>query len=119
MGIIVAFLIALLLYYVELQKNRVYEMQGMLFSMAEAMSEAIEGRTPYNANHTKNVAKRCVEMLDYINQKYKEKKTELHFTEDDKRQLYLAVMLHDVGKMDIPLEFGSLKTMPLTMITIV
>ena len=104
MGIIVAFLIALLLYYVELQKNRVYEMQGMLFSMAEAMSEAIEGRTPYNANHTKNVAKRCVEMLDYINQKYKEKKTELHFTEDDKRQLYLAAMLHDVGKMDIPLE---------------
>lgn len=104
MGIVVAYLVALLLYYVEIQKNRVYEMQGMLFSMAEAMSEAIEGRTPYNANHTKNVAKRCVEMLDYINQKYKEKKTELYFTEDDKRQLYLAAMLHDVGKMDIPLE---------------
>ena len=39
---------------------------GMLFSMAEAMAEAIDGRTPYNASHTKNVAKRCVEMLDYI-----------------------------------------------------
>lgn len=104
MGLAVAFLSAVLYRYVELQKNRVSEMQGMLFSMAEAMSEAIEGRTPYNANHTKNVAKRCVEMLDYINQKYKEKKTELYFTEDDKRQLYLAAMLHDVGKMDIPLE---------------
>lgn len=104
MGVIVAFVGAAMLYYVEIQKKRVYEMQGMLFSMAEAMSEAIEGRTPYNANHTKNVAKRCVEMLDYINQKYKEKKTELYFTEDDKRQLYLAAMLHDVGKMDVPLE---------------
>lgn len=104
MSVIVAFVGAAMLYYVELQKNRVYEMQGMLFSMAEAMSEAIEGRTPYNANHTKNVAKRCVEMLDYINQKYKEKKTQLYFTEDDKRQLYLAAMLHDVGKMDVPLE---------------
>jgi len=104
MGVIAAFVAAAMLYYVEIQKKRVYEMQGMLFSMAEAMSEAIEGRTPYNANHTKNVAKRCVEMLDYINQKYKEKKTELYFTEDDKRQLYLAAMLHDVGKMDVPLE---------------
>ncbi len=104
MGVVVAFVAAAMLYYVEIQKKRVYEMQGMLFSMAEAMSEAIEGRTPYNANHTKNVAKRCVEMLDYINQKYKEKKTELYFTEDDKRQLYLAAMLHDVGKMDVPLE---------------
>lgn len=104
MGVIVAFVGAAMLYYVEIQKKRVYEMQGMLFSMAEAMSEAIEGRTPYNANHTKNVAKRCVEMLDYINQKYKEKKTQLYFTEDDKRQMYLAAMLHDVGKMDVPLE---------------
>ena len=104
MGVIVAFVGAAMLYYVEIQKKRVYEMQGMLFSMAEAMSEAIEGRTPYNANHTKNVAKRCVEMLDYINQKYKEKKTQMYFTEDDKRQLYLAAMLHDVGKMDVPLE---------------
>ncbi len=104
MGVVAAFVAAAMLYYVEIQKKRVYEMQGMLFSMAEAMSEAIEGRTPYNANHTKNVAKRCVEMLDYINQKYKEKKTELYFTEDDKRQLYLAAMLHDVGKMDVPLE---------------
>lgn len=104
MGVAIAFLAAVLYRYVELQKNRVSEMQGMLFSMAEAMAETIEGRTPYNANHTKNVAKRCVEMLEFINQKNKEKKTELYFTEDDKRQLYLAAMLHDVGKMDIPLE---------------
>lgn len=104
LGIAFVFLAAVMYHYVELQKKRVSEMQGMLFSMAEAMAETIEGRTPYNANHTKNVAKRCVEMLDYINRKNKEKKTDLYFTEDDKRQLYLAAMLHDVGKMDIPLE---------------
>ncbi len=103
-GVTIAFLVAILYKYVEMQKKRMHEMQGMLFSMAEAMAETIEGRTPYNANHTKNVAKRCVEMLEYINNKHKEKKTHLHFSEDDKRQLYLAAMLHDVGKMDIPLE---------------
>ena len=103
-GIILAFLLSALYRYVDMQKKRVSEMQGMLFSMAEAMAETIEGRTPYNANHTKNVAKRCVEMLDYINLQNKAKRTELYFTKEDKYQLYLAAMLHDVGKMDIPLE---------------
>lgn len=103
-GIILAFLLSCLYRYLDMQKKRVSEMQGMLFSMAEAMAETIEGRTPYNANHTKNVAKRCVEMLDYINLQNKTKRTELYFSPEDKRQLYLAAMLHDVGKMDIPLE---------------
>lgn len=103
-GVILAFFSSALFRYIEMQKKRMYEMQDMLFSMAEAMAEAIEGRTPYNANHTKNVAKRCLEMLEYINQQHRLKKTDLYFTEDDKRQLYLAAMLHDVGKMDIPLE---------------
>ncbi len=103
-GVAVVFLTAVLFRYIEMQKKQLIETRGMLFSMAEAMAEAIDGRTPYNASHTKNVARRCVEMLDYINQLHREKRTELHFSEDDKRQLYLAAMLHDVGKMDTPLE---------------
>lgn len=103
MGVIIAFLISVLLKYIDMQIKRMYEMRDMLFSMAEAMAETIEGRTPYNANHTKNVAKRCMELVDYINEQYKLNKTQINFSEDDKRQLYLAAMLHDVGKMDIPL----------------
>ena len=103
-GFVALYLGGLLYKYTELLRKREKDMQNMLFSMAEAFAEAIEGRTPYNANHTKNVAKRCVEMLDYINTLYKERKTDLHFSESDKKQLYLAAMLHDVGKMDVPLE---------------
>ena len=103
-GVILAFGVSAICKYIEMQKKRIYEMRDMLFSMAEAMSEAIEGRTPYNANHTKNVAKRCVEMLEYINDKHRQNKTDLYFRNDDIEQLYLAAMLHDVGKMDIPLE---------------
>lgn len=100
----IQFLTFLLIRYIELQKKRADEMQKMLFSMADSMAEAIEGRTPYNANHTKNVAKRCMEMLDYINKMHKEKRTEMHFSKKDKNQLYLAAMLHDIGKMDVPVE---------------
>lgn len=104
LGVVLEFLVFVLARYVELQKNRADEMQKMLFSMADCMAEAIEGRTPYNANHTKNVAERSVRMLDYINQMHRERRTDLHFSKKDRNQLYLAAMLHDVGKMDIPLE---------------
>ena len=104
MGIAISLIASFLYRHYELQKSKERELRGMLFSMAEAMAEAIEGRTPYNANHTKNVARRCIEMLDFINEKHRKKETELYFTEEDKQQLYLAAMLHDVGKMDVPLE---------------
>ena len=100
----VMYILSLFYNYVLLLKKRQRETQEMLFSMAEGFAEAIEGRTPYNANHTKNVARRCVEMLDYINELHKAHKSELFFTNADKKQLYLAAMLHDVGKMDVPLE---------------
>lgn len=102
--IIAQFFTVLIIRYIRSQKERAEEIQKVLFSMADSMAEAIEGRTPYNASHTKNVAKRCLEMLDFINTMHQNGKSDLHFTENDKRQLYLAAMLHDIGKMDIPIE---------------
>lgn len=104
LGFAFLFICSLLLKYIDLIRQKQQDAQNMLMSMAEAFAEAIEGRTPYNANHTKNVAKRCIEMLDHINRRHREGKTELSFTDNDKKQLYLAAMLHDVGKMDVPLE---------------
>ncbi|MBQ0041927.1 MAG: CHASE2 domain-containing protein [Lachnospiraceae bacterium] len=103
-ALVFLFIVIVLVKHAISQHERAEDMQKMLFSMADSMAEAIEGRTPYNANHTKNVAKRCIEMLDYINELHAQKKTDLHFTEKDRRQLYLAAMLHDIGKMDVPLE---------------
>ncbi len=103
-GLIAMLLAMLLIRYVELQKKRAREMKQTLFSMADSMAQAIEGRTPYNANHTRNVAKRSVEMLRYINKLHKEGKTRYSFTENDIDQMYLAAMLHDIGKRDVPLE---------------
>lgn len=103
-GFILIFLLSLVVRYIEAQKKLAAEMKQTLFSMADSMAEAIEGRTPYNANHTNNVAKRSVEMLHYINKLHKEGKCKYHFSQNDIDQMYLAAMLHDIGKMDIPLE---------------
>lgn len=103
-GLLLVFLAAIIIRYVETQKSLATEMKQTLFSIADSMAEAIEGRTPYNANHTKNVAKRSVEMIDYINDLYKKGKTDYHFSPNDRDQMYLAAMLHDIGKMDVPLD---------------
>lgn len=103
-GLFISFLLSLIYKYIQFQHRKAEEMQTMLFSMAEGFAEAIEGRTPYNANHTKNVAKRSVEMLEYINMLHRKKKSSHHFSKSDIKQLYLAAMLHDIGKMDVPLE---------------
>ena len=72
--------------------------QKLLDSFVNAMTTAIESRTPYNANHTKNVSKLCESFIDYlIEKKY------YTLTKNDKEQLVMAAMLHDVGKMIVPL----------------
>lgn len=72
--------------------------QALLDSFVDAMVTAIESRTPYNANHTKNVSKLCSDFVDYlIENKY------YNLTNNEKEQLVMGAMLHDIGKMIVPL----------------
>jgi HD-GYP domain-containing protein (c-di-GMP phosphodiesterase class II) len=72
--------------------------QTLLNSFVDAMVTAIESRTPYNANHTKNVSKLCSDFVDYLiaNNVYE-------ISKNDKEQLVMGAMLHDIGKMIVPL----------------
>jgi len=75
------------------------DIKELLNSFVNAMVKAIESRTPYNAFHTINVARICSEFVDYINNN-----GYYNISKEDKEQLVLAAMLHDVGKMIIPIE---------------
>ena len=72
--------------------------QTLLRSFVKAMTAAIDSRTPYNAHHTINVSKLCVGFIDYLNSECGYK-----ISSDEKDELNLAAMLHDVGKMIVPL----------------
>lgn len=86
--------------------NMIYikEMELLLYSMVSVFTAAIDERTPYNANHTKNVANYADKLIDYINEKFKQGGTEIYFNEQQKEQTVMAAMLHDIGKLVIPLE---------------
>jgi hypothetical protein len=78
------------------------EIKDTLWSFTEAMTEAIDARTPYNASHTRNVGKYSVMIADYINELYEKGEETEYFSEDRKDQLRMGAMLHDIGKMIVP-----------------
>lgn len=72
----------------------------LLDSLVGTLSTAIDERTPYNANHTRNMVKYAERFLDWL------EKTDNPWTFDvnRRRTFLLSVWLHDVGKLVVPLE---------------
>ena len=80
------------------------EIKGFLYSVVSVMTTAIEEQTPYNANHTYNVARYTSELVDYINNKHARGECDIQISSNHKEQLVLASYLHDIGKLVVPLD---------------
>nr|MCR4705187.1 GAF domain-containing protein [Lachnospiraceae bacterium] len=78
------------------------DLQEQMWSFTEAMTEMIDSRTPYNASHSRNVAKYVGLLANYINKLHEESKTDDYFTTQRKDSLLMGAYLHDIGKMAIP-----------------
>ncbi len=72
----------------------------LLDSLVGALSTAIDELTPYNADHTRNMARMGARFLDWL----EETGNPWAFSDEKRRTFLLAVLLHDVGKLDVPLE---------------
>ena len=83
--------------------NMIRELKELMYSFVSSFATVIDARTPYNAKHTNNVARYCVEFIDFLNEKHDEGESDLYVPADLREQLYLAAMLHDVGKIITPL----------------
>ena len=99
-------------YLLELLENLRYqeEIKEQMWSFTEAMAEAIDARTPYNASHTRNVAKYSGMIADHINELHKKGEEEESFSEQRREQLVMGALLHDIGKLAIPLEVMNKET---------
>lgn len=78
------------------------EIKDQMWSFTEAMAEAIDSRTPYNANHVRNVAVYAGKIADYINGRHDAGMEEEYFDTNRREQLVLSALLHDLGKLAIP-----------------
>lgn len=82
----------------------IQDLEDLLGSFVECMTTAIDARTPYNANHTINVAQLCMDFSDYINGLYTKGEYSGFINDNEVEQLYMAASLHDLGKMITPRE---------------
>ena len=71
-----------------------------LHSLVKVLVEAIETRSSYNANHTKNMVYYADRFLTYVGTHYDERA----LTDEERDALLMSVWLHDIGKLVIPLE---------------
>lgn len=85
-------------------------LKAQIYSFVEALTTALEERTPYNALHTRNVERYASMLADYINELHMQGKCEEFFEPGRKEQLMLAALIHDIGKMVIPLSIMNKAT---------
>ena len=76
------------------------QITALLDSLVGALSTAIDERTPYNANHTRNMIRYASAFLDWLDRTGDPRR----FERDKRRTFLLSVWLHDVGKLVVPLE---------------
>lgn len=80
------------------------ELKEQMWSFTEALATAIDERTPYNATHTRKVADYSGRIVDELNKEYADGQFPECFDEQRKEQLVMGALLHDIGKMIVPLD---------------
>lgn len=86
------------------------EIDRQMWSFTEALTEVIDMRTPYNANHTKQVAKYVGMIAKHINKLHDKGEEELFFTDEHISELVMAAFLHDIGKIITPTKVMNKQT---------
>lgn len=79
------------------------EIKDLFSSFVNVMTQAIDERSPYNSNHTRNVVDYCGSFANYLSGVFP-KGHEYHFNETRREQLIMSAYLHDIGKIITPLD---------------
>jgi len=79
------------------------EIKDLFNSFVKVMTKAIDERSPFNINHTNNVAMYGERFIRYLNNKFSPAH-EFYFDKIRKDQFIMACLLHDIGKIVTPLE---------------
>jgi len=79
------------------------QITALLDSLVKSLSTAIDERSHYTANHTRNMVKMGTAFLDWLDHT-SVPNSPLQFDADKRHSFLMSIWLHDVGKLTIPLE---------------
>lgn len=88
----------------------VQEMEDLMISITQSFTDAIDKRNPYNYYHSRNVFLYTKILVGYINELHEKGECERFFDVYNKRELELAALMHDIGKIVIPREIMNKST---------
>ena len=77
------------------------EQQKLTDAFAETMVSALDQRDTTTAGHSKRMAKLAIKLGEAINRIDTGKFKDVHFSEDQLKEIYYAALLHDVGKIGV------------------
>lgn len=80
------------------------EINDLFYSFVKVMTSAIDARSPYNTHHTCNLVELLRKFIPFVNEMYREGKTDQCFDASREEQVCMAAWLHDVGKVVTPTE---------------
>ena len=83
----------------EIKLKHAEQTAALLDSLVRALSTAIEERSRYNANHTKNMVMMAAAFLKYLDAT----DSPHRFEKEQANAFIMSVWLHDVGKLAVPL----------------
>lgn len=76
------------------------QIYALMDSLVVSLSSAIDERSHYTANHTRNMVSVAERFLDWLNRT----DSPWQFDADRRRAFLMSVWLHDVGKLAVPLK---------------
>ncbi len=82
------------------------KINDLLYGFVKVMSVGIDERTPYNANHTRNMVKFADKFFDFqenCDGKYK-------VDSKSRREILMSIWLHDIGKILTPIDIMNKDT---------
>ncbi len=88
----------------------VQEIEDLMLSITQAFTDAIDKRNPYNYYHSRNVFLYTQTLVNYINELHENGEYDRFFDVYNKRELELAALMHDIGKIVIPREIINKST---------
>ena len=76
-------------------------LEAMLVSFLESLAKTLEEKSPSTGRHIERVSDLVVMLTDAIDKEAEGRFAEIGFSGDEKRQIHLAALVHDIGKIAI------------------
>ncbi|MCF7804370.1 MAG: GAF domain-containing protein [Candidatus Marinimicrobia bacterium] len=80
----------------------IQDLENLFESLIQVIAAAVDEKSPYTGGHIERVANLTMRIAEVINETDEGELGQVHFDEDEMKELRIAAWLHDLGKITTP-----------------